>query len=231
MKERSHYEINDNNMFAFALGQASGYYDFLLIILDRYEKASKEFVSVNEKSMKLMRTQTSETVLVTDEQMRLLEESSRLTTPVHLEIESFYLFAKVLLDTVARFLYVYFGQGRGVRPNSHNDLAKHHEKYLEAKGLVIPEGLSESIMLLKESICDYRDDEISHELSLRRIRATAWSGSGGARIASGMMFPRKGDKTATSAALAQLMKDVNVYIGKVIMLIESNRDKSRLRKD
>ena len=35
-----------------------------------------------------------------------------LTTRLHLEIESFYLFAKILLDKVAHFVEFYFGPGR-----------------------------------------------------------------------------------------------------------------------
>jgi len=225
MTERFQYA--DINVFAYNLGPALRYYGFLSIILGRYETANKEMVAIHEEERKLMSTKTGIT-RVTPEQGRLMEESSRLTTLVHLEIESFYMFAKVFLDNVARFLYVYFGQARGVGLKSHNDLAKHHKKYFEAKDLVIPKGLPESITLLKESICDYRDKEISHELSLRRIRATGWSGSGGARIVGGITNPRKGDTTATSAELPQLMEAINSYIQQVIPLIESNRSKSRL---
>lgn len=226
MTERSQYA--DINVFAYNLGPALRYYGFLPIILGRYEEANKGVVAIHEEERKLTPTKAGIT-RVTPEQGRLMDESSRLTTLVHLEIESFYMFAKVFLDNVARFLYVYFGQERTVRLKSHNDLAKHLEKYLEAKDLVIPEGLPESVTFLKESICDYRDKEISHELSLRRIRATGWIGSGGARIVGGRINPRKGDTTATSAELPLLMEAINAYIRQVITLIESNRNKSRLQ--
>jgi len=226
MTERFQYA--DINVFAIDLGPALRYYDFLLIILSRYEEANKGMVAIHEEERKLTPAKAGIT-RVTPEQGRLMVESSRLTTLVHLEIESFYMFAKVFLDNVTRFLYVYFGQERGVGLKSHNDLAKHHEKYFKAKGLVIPEGLPESVTLLKESVCDYRDKEISHELSLRRIRATGWSGSGGARIVGGIVNPRKDDTAATSAELPQLMEAINAYIRQVITLIESNRSKSRLR--
>ncbi len=227
--ERSQYAINDNNKFAFALGQASRYYGFLLIILDRCEKASRNMISIHEKSMKLMPTQTSEPVPMSVEQMRLMEESSWLMTLVHLEIESFYLFAKIFLDSVARFLYVYFGQAQGVRLNSHHTLAAHHKGYCEVKSIVVPQGLSESIILLKERICDYRDKQISHEMSLRTIKGTAWGASRDAIITGGTLHPREGDSRATSEALPQLMDAINIYIRQVITLIQSNRDRTRLK--
>jgi len=231
MSERFHYADDDNNRFAFALGQAVRYYGFLLIVLDRYQKASKKMISIFDKSMKLM-PQTGQPVPVTVEQLHLMEESSRLTTLVHLEIESFYVFAKVFLDSVALFLYVHFGQARRVGLTTHHRLAEYHEEYLKVKGLVVPQGLSESIMLLKERICNYRDDEIVHKLSLRKIRATAWAASKNARIVRGELSLRRGGlslwldgRTAMSEELPQLREAINIYIRQIITLIESNREK------
>jgi hypothetical protein len=228
--ERSQYVNKDNNKFAFALGQASRYYGFLLIILDRCEKASRNMISTHEKSMKLMSTQTSESVPMTVEQMRLMEESSRLMTLVHLEIESYYLFAKIFLDNVARFLYLYFRPVQGVSLKSHRNLATHHKRYCEVNSLAVPQGFSESIMLLKERICDYRDDMITHEMSLRIIKGTAWGTSRDTIIAGATLYPREGDSGgATSEALPQLMDDINIYIRQIFTMIETNREKSRLR--
>jgi len=222
-KERFYYA--DVNAFLH-LSPALRYYDFLLIILDRYTKVNQKVIALHGEEMKLTRSQPG-IRRVTPEQARRMDKSSRLTTRLHLEIESFYLFAKILLDNIARFIYVYFGEERGIGLESHHALAKHHKKYFEAKGLVVPDGLSESLALLEKEICDYRDKEISHELSLRRIRGTAWGGSGAARIAAGVIYPHKGDKMATSAELPQLMSGINNYIRQVITLIGSNRNKSR----
>jgi len=232
MSERFHYTDDDQNKFAIAFGPAVRYYGFLLIVLDRYQKASKKTVSILEKEKKLMPAQTNEPVRMTVEQVRLMEESSRLMKLVHLEIESFYLFAKIFLDDVARFLYVHFGQVnqlKGAGLQSHDNLAKYHKRYCEMKSLDVAKGLSESIMLLKERICDYRDKQIAHELSLRTLKATAWSASGDTRIAGGTLNPREGDRGATSEDLRQLMDAINTYIRQVFTLIETNREKSRLK--
>ncbi len=229
MSERFHYTDDDQNKFAIAFGPAVRYYGFLLIVLDRYQKTSKKMVSILEKERKLMPAPAGKPVRVTVEQFRLMEESSRLMTLVHLEIESFYLFAKIFLDNVARFLYVYFGPAQGVSLKSHSNLAVHRKRYCEVKSLAVPQGLSESIMLLKERICDYRDDVIAHEMSLRTIRGTAWGTSRDAIIAGGTLYPREGDSRATSEALPQLMDAINIYIRQVITLIQSNRDRTRLK--
>ncbi len=231
MSERFHYTDDDQNKFAFAFGPAVRYYGFLLIVLDRYQKTSKKMVSILEKERKLM-PKGGGPVRVTMKQARLMEESSRLMELVHLEIESFYLFAKIFLDNVARFLYVYFGQVKqlkGAGLQSHDNLAKYHKRYCEMKSLDVTKGLSESIMLLKERICEYRDKQIVHELSLRTLKATAWSASGDARIAGGTINPREGERGATSEELRQLMDAINIYIRQVFTMIVTNREKSRLK--
>ncbi len=231
MSERFHYDDDDQNKFAIHFWPALRYYGFLLIILDKYEKASKKMVEVLEKEWKLMPKGDGRPVRMTMKQARLMEKSSGLMTLVHLEIESFYLFAKIFLDNVARFLYVYFGQMhlKGAGLQSHDNLAQYHERYFKAKGIVIPENLSESIILLKERICNYRDKEISHEHSLRAIKATSWSPSSGAIIAGGTINSQQGDKRASTEELLKLMDSINIYIWQVITLIETNREKSKLK--
>ena len=100
---------SDGNTFARSLAEASRYYDFLLIIVDRYRNTSKKMVSINKKERKLSTAQTGVIVPVTVEQMRLMEEWSRFNTLVQLEIESFYQFAKIFLDKIALFIQRYFG--------------------------------------------------------------------------------------------------------------------------
>ena len=95
------FQYADVNEFSSDLEQALRYYDFLLIILGRYEEVNNKLVSIHEEERKLMPTQTGIT-RVTPERWLLTEKSSHLTNLVHLEIESFYLFAKILIASSIR---------------------------------------------------------------------------------------------------------------------------------
>ena len=227
--ERERYKYADINVFANNWEPALRYYDFLLIILDRYKEINDKYVDLREERNKKSRTKLGTVTRMTPEDGLLLVKSGQLTTLLHLEIESFYLFAKILLDNIVRFLYTYFGEEENIKLKSHDNLAKYHEKYFRSKGLSIPEGISENILMLKTDICDYRDKEISHELSLRRTKATSWSRSGGAKISSGIINPKPGEKTYATKELPILMDNINTYIQQIIKLIESNRAKSRLK--
>lgn len=226
-KERFYYD-NFGNHFASLFGQPLRYYGFLLIIRKRYTRISKRLISIYEKERSQI-PKTGKPVQVTPEQWRLFAQSRRLSTQAHLEIESFYLFAKVFLDTLARCLWRYFGEARNASFKSHRSLAKHHEEYFKLKSLTIPQGLPEKIMYLKEHICVYRDKAIAHEMTLRRITATAWSSYNGIRIADGIRDPKDGDKIGTSIELTTLFDEINKYLKLVFELIQSNRDKTKLK--
>ena len=85
MTERFQYA--DINVFANNMEPALRYYDFLSIVLGRYEEVNKEIVAIHEEERNLMSAKAGIS-RVTPEQGRLMVESSRLTTLVHLEIES-----------------------------------------------------------------------------------------------------------------------------------------------
>lgn len=120
--ERELYAEKDKNLFAFSLGQATSYYDFIPIIVGRHQEESQKTVSNYTKLMESLSAQKSRSM--TEEQIRIFEGGYRVSTQVHLEIESFYLFAKIFLDMIVLFLLNYFGQARGIKLNSHDKLTK-----------------------------------------------------------------------------------------------------------
>jgi len=85
------------------------------------------------------------------------------------------IFAKIALDKIVHVIEFYFGQGRGIRLNSHDDLTKGITKFASLKGLSLPEvyvALSEH---LKKDVSDFRDYQIEHEKSPRTTRCHAES--------------------------------------------------------
>jgi hypothetical protein len=234
--EREKYANRDGNLFSTSLGQALRYYDFLLIVTDRYEKASTKLVSTLKEMLKLARelnpAKDGEPATMNDEQMRLMEEESRLTNLVHLEIESFYMFAKIFLDKIALFIQNYFGTARGISLVSHHKLANKHGEFRLAKDLVYPQGFSQSVIFLKEHICDYRDKQISHLYDQKIIRGTSWGDAKQMKIISAQIYPTEtGNKVQaqSSQEIPELMRAIDIYIQHLITLIESNRAKTRFK--
>lgn len=228
--ERKHYTGRDNNLFTFSLAQALIYYNFLLIVADRYKKTSKKIVSTYNKIIKLINAQPSGPRPMTDELMRLTKEGQRLNTLVQLEIERFYLFAKIFLDKIALFIQNYFGPARGISLRSHDRLEKEHERFRLAKDLTYPQGFSRSIIFLKEHISDYRDKQISHMQSHRSVKGTMWGATEQVKISTMQLYPTETEKEAQdSQELLALIEAIDTYIQHLITLIESNRAKTRFK--
>ena len=81
------FQYADFNKLSSSLRQALDYYNFLLIILDRYKKASKKYFSIYEEHIKLIPRSGKPTPL-TLEEVRLMKKLGQLTTLVQLEILS-----------------------------------------------------------------------------------------------------------------------------------------------
>jgi hypothetical protein len=108
---------------------------------------------------------------------------------LHLEIESFYLFAKILLDKIAHALEFYFGLGRKKSLDSHDGLVKNFAQYAEVKCLTLPSDFMTIAARLKTDVSDYRDYEIAHEKSPRRMSGTVFDAEGRMRIVATSLYP------------------------------------------
>ena len=225
--ERERYADEDNNRFAFSLSQASRYYRFLLIIAERHNAASRELIEITKQVNDFTRNSTGSRL--TDEQQEILTKSLLLSTKVQLEIESFYLFAKIFLDKIAHFFHDYFGQANGISLRSHDQLTKNHERLRAAKTLVYPEGFSEMLEFLARQICDYRDKQIQHLQNPRATKGIAWGEKGLTRIAGGYLYPNVRDQPLQSGTLTEMIAKIDVYTEQVMALITTNREKTRFK--
>jgi hypothetical protein len=138
------------------------------------------------------------------------------------------LFAKILLDKIAHSLEFYFGQARNLSLDSHDQLAKNLISYATQKGLSLPSGFIALAGKLKTDISDYRDYEIAHEKSPRRMSATLLDNDGKMRIAGLNLYPTAKDRQIETKKLHDLLSDIDSYIRQMIELMESNQEKTRL---
>lgn len=81
---------------------------------------------------------------------------------LQLDVESFYVFAKVLLDQVAHLTERRFGQGRKCSLDTHHKLVDNFETYCAAKALIGYEKLAASAKELKTTVSDHRDLAVVH---------------------------------------------------------------------
>ncbi len=227
--ERKRFETRQNNIFSFTFSEISRYHNYLQIIHARYKTVSKEFTENSKALQESFKKGGSGTV--NDEQNKMLQEGSEIGIRLHLEIEAFYLFAKILLDKISLAMQFYFGTARSLSLSSHDNLTKHVEAYIKTKGLTINPEVVEHIKKLKEDISDFRDYQIQHIQDFRQgriIRGTGFDGEGNARISLVALYPTEKDKQYDSKLLPEMLSDIELYITQVIDFIEENKDKTVL---
>jgi hypothetical protein len=226
--ERQRFANEDNNRFAMSFSQITRYYEFIRIVFSRYEEASALFFS-NTKAIQATISEGTHSLTAT--QLQLHEEGVQLTILLHLEIESFYLFSKILLDKIAHSLEFFFGGGRRKSLDSHDALVKNFSSYAELKMLTLPVDFMKIAGELKKDISDYRDYEIAHEKSPRRVNATVFDEHGTMHMAGSRIHPNEKEQHVESKALHELMNDIDSYVTQVIELIKLNASKTNLKTE
>jgi hypothetical protein len=81
---------------------------------------------------------------------------------------------------------------------------------------------------LKRDISDYRDYEIAHEKSPRRMSGVSYDEQGRLRMMAIQFMPTERDQQVDSKFPHDLMSDLDLYLARVIDLVKSNENKTRL---
>lgn len=211
-----------------AVSQLRRYYRFLQVIVLRSEHESAAYSENTRRYMQLTEANASKgRTEFTAEEVGIFENLEGLTDDLHLDIESFYLFAKIFLDKIARFIEYYFGAQVRSRPlDSHDDLVKNLEAYREAKGLNLPERLMNATRNLKIKIADLRDYHISHEKSPRTMHGSLLNSRGRVRLTVNRINPTEREKQGiTTEVLGELLIEIDDYISLIVEMIQQNQSK------
>jgi hypothetical protein len=223
----------DNNLFARSAGAWWRYYSFLTHVLARYDHSNAEYSKVLEAVTRRMREapNTGESRAMTSEDMAEWKQSTDLTTVLHLDIETFYLFAKILLDRIADTFGLVFGVDWKISGSSYSDLSKRFETLCREKGLEIrPDTLPALIAKLWEAIVDYRNTLIERLDDPRVLKGTFWAPGKASGIITSLMYPGAEDaerfrQTEDPHALRRMLEE---YIEAMLTFFEVNAKRSLL---
>jgi hypothetical protein len=201
--------------------------------VEDYREVSAAFTANFDRMAELTQTMVEEEgTPLTPEQVDLMKESDALGTILHLRIETFYLFAKMLLDKLGQAIESYFGQGREASLERHSKLARNLEKFAAQKGLVPPPPtLMEKIEEAGERIADYRDHYVTHPANPRMMLATGVSTeTGDTWLMPFHAYPKESEAVfppPRSESPPVLLKWIEDYVGEVLAYVVANRDRAR----
>jgi hypothetical protein len=158
-----------------------------------------------------------------------MERRHALSVQLQLEIESFYLFAKIMLDKVAHAIEFYFGPAHKLPLDSHDDLVTKLTQYCSNRGLQPNPILLKIAAGLKERISDFRDYQIAHEKSPRTMWVLGWSSADDLRMGLTRLNPTLRDSQRDSTPLRELARELNSYLDALVDFLSNNRDRTNLK--
>ena len=158
-----------------------------------------------------------------DEMASMDAEMGDLLDVAHVDLETFYLFAKTVLDRVAQFVDLYFGPERGLPVKTHEKLRANIIEYGVRRGLVIPAGLREALARVDEMVYEHRSDSATNDSRLAQSPSDMM-------IAHTENAPGGGGGAVTRPSLTtgQLLSVVDAYLRAVVDLATSNPNRVRV---
>jgi hypothetical protein len=228
-EERGRFITEDDNRFSTAFADVHRYREFLEIIEARHRPLSEALVAKSRAHWAQLRERGGGRSRMTDADWIETAERERLIVALQLEIESFYLFAKILLDEIARVVEFYFGRVTKLRLISHDQLTKRIAAYGDSHQLRVSVDFTESAGKLKKDISDHRDLYIAHDLNLRVTRGIGYDDKGATRIVQGYVYPTQTDKYAPTRPISELLGEIDAYLLALIDFIRANGARTQLR--
>jgi hypothetical protein len=232
--ERARFDERDGEILAAYAQQLAELVGYLEITANDYEEATVAYRAILDRWLPVqeaVKERTGGTAFTDDltaDELALHDEVGVNGLTVYLRIETFYVFAKILLDRLARLIPHYFGHADGVPLSKHRQLPTALPAFAERKGLTLPPALTEQADELQRRISDYRDKTITHGHSPRTYRGTALSlNTGEAMISTHRLYPeRAADAPRQSETPRTLLPLIENYVDELVAFLSANGDKA-----
>jgi hypothetical protein len=228
---RLHHPDNRTlNLFNLSLSKWDRYYEYLQIIYERYEQANALFVEAIQRRLRNQaESKPTGSRAMTTQECQEFQESVDLGKKLHLEIESFYLFANILLDRVASTCRYYYWK----KPNwNHMQVVRNLATICTKRSLsVTPPDLLTLPEELQKLIVEYRNKYVEHLEEPRIIFATSWGPEQRAKIQPTFLYPEPeeiGLLQKPSDDLMALLSRLALYMTAMLDFFDANSGKSIL---
>jgi len=206
--------VEVRNSLAVSVGHWHQYLAYLAIILPRAEAADAAYHEVTERLMESARAATRGVARsMTPAEQAVVGALELRSIVAHLEIESFYVFAKILLDRVADSMARYFGLTLLRHGSSHSELQSGAFKNLCARRTMDGRSIQAMLDDLRKRIVDHRTKVIEHLNEPDFARAILYNpGAGAKMLLAGCM----------TEPLATLLEEVDSYVVSILAFMQAN---------
>lgn len=209
-----------------AFGHILRGYRYLELIHERHVPTAKRYKEQLAALFSKMDPAFDGGAITYDEEMESMDaEMGDLLDVAHLDLETFYLFSKTVLDRVAQYVELYFGSEPKLPVRAHDKLFGNFSEYATRRGIVLPDGFMQSVAHVHEMISTHQSDSATNDARVAQSPSDLM-------IAHTDLRPGPNGSansvTRLSLTTGQLLNTVDGYLRLVLELIRRNPNRARL---
>lgn len=209
-----------------AFGHVLRGYRYLELIHERHVPTAKRYKDLLAALFTKMDPAFDGGAITYDDEMESMDaEMADLLDVAHLDLETFYLFAKTTLDRVAQYVELYFGSETKLPIRTHEKLNGNFSEYCARRGIVVPDGFLQSAQHVHESILTHQSDSATNDARVAQSPSDLMVAHTDHRPGpNGSALP----VTRLSLTTGQLLGTVDGYLRSVLELIRCNPNRARM---
>ena len=215
--------FKDASLLHGALGHILRGYRYLELIHERHVPTARRYKELLSNMFTKMDPAFAGGAIQYDDEMASMDaEMGDLLDVAHIDLETFYLFSKIVLDRVAQYVELYFGPERGLPARTHEKWRDNFHEYASRRGMVLPDGFSEALRGVNEFVYEHEADSATNDSRQAQspsdlmIAHTERAPGGGSPI------------TRLSLTTGQLLVAVDTYLRTIVALVQVNPSRARL---
>lgn len=215
---------------AAALHAAFGHivrgYRYLELIHERHVPTAKHYKELLARLIAKMDPAFDGGAITYDDEMAAMDvDMGDLLDVAHVDLESFYLFAKTVLERVAQYVELYFGPEPKLAVRTHEKLRVHFDEYASRRGIVVPESFPPALAHVHDFVFTHRSDSATNDSRVAQspsdlMTAHTEKGPGGNGSSPGVM--------RLSLTTGQLLNSVDAYLREVLELMRANPNRAKM---
>ena len=208
-----------------AFGHVLRGYRYLELIHERHVPTAKRYKELLALIFTKMDPAFDGGAITYDDEMATMDaEMADLLDIAHLDLETFFLFAKTVLDRVAQYIELYFGPEPKLPVRAHEKLYANFSEYSARRGIVIPDGFTQAVRDVHDMIFTHQPESATNDARV-------------AQSPSDLMIAHTDERpgpngahrvTRLSLTTGQLLNVVDAYLRLVLELVRRNPNRARM---
>jgi len=201
-------------------------YRYLELIHERHVPTAKHYKELLAQLIARMDPAFEGGAITYDDEMATMDtDMADLLDVAHIDLETFYLFAKVVLERVAQYIELYFGSEPKLSVRTHDKLRANFSEFASRRGIVIPDGFNTTFAHVHDMVFTHQSESATNDSRVAQspsdlmiAHTDSTPGSNGST----------GGVMRLSLTTGQLLNVVDAYLRSMLGLIRANPSRAKM---